>query len=241
MDDFDNFNFGDDFDSDFDELSSSQSRNLRSRGNPSSSNDFGGSGSSGLIDDDFDDFGSNSSTSDGFDSPLTTSNSKDKSSVIKQSAIIASVGICIIILAFFLVSKVSNNKADQGDKKQQVSVNNSQVNNAGSDMQNTQTSNQSTVGSWKRFDSESGLRFNSEYLDATFTITGISHYVKIVDAAGNFEVKTELTGSISGLTGTYTVDVPYYKGCQLSKLDKFTVRVQLGEYNGKVVVGEIKY
>lgn len=209
-----------------------------------SGSDFGSGSSSGFGDfDDSDDMDFNQSDSMSGDlgdfesQQLTSGSAGDKKAVIKQAAIIASVGIFVIVLAFVLVRGLTSDKGkDKHNTTQQTQSANTQGNQQS--VQNTQSS---STNDWKRFDKAAGLEFSTEYMEATFTITGISHYVKVADDAGSLEVKTELTGSISGLTGTYNLEVPYYKGCQLSKLDKFNVKVQVGDYNGKFVVGEIKY
>lgn len=75
----------------------------------------------------------------------------------------------------------------------------------------------------------------------TFTITSIEHKARAVDTNNNLVVITTLQGSISGLSGTYELDIPYNKGVELVVGNSFTVHVQLGTYNGKTVVGEIQY
>ena len=85
------------------------------------------------------------------------------------------------------------------------------------------------------------IEFKEEYTPLTFTITKIKHYARAVDKQNNLVVKTTLYGSWSGLSGVYTVDVPYYKGIKLSMGDSFNVEVRLGIFNDKVVVGDIKY
>ena len=85
------------------------------------------------------------------------------------------------------------------------------------------------------------ISFNENMTSITFTITGIKHYARSVDVNNNLVIKTTLTGSLSGLSGTYTLDIPYDIGVQLKIGDMFTVNVKLGEYQGKVVVGDIKY
>ena len=94
---------------------------------------------------------------------------------------------------------------------------------------------------WREINGNEQIDFGSEYKDMKFLITDIKHYAKIVDTNGNLVVKTTLTGGLSGLTGSYELDVPYSKGVKLVIGDEFAVKVQFGTYNGKKVVGEIRY
>ena len=104
---------------------------------------------------------------------------------------------------------------------------------------NTAQSQQSTGNDyWKSFGSSSGITFNSEYTDLTFTVTGIEHFVATPDS-NDIVLKTVLTGSLSGLAGTYKLEVPYSKGSKLNTGVSFTVHVLFGNYKGKTVIGDI--
>lgn len=101
---------------------------------------------------------------------------------------------------------------------------------------NTQIDN----NSWREFES-SDIDFAKDYIQSTFSVTGIKHYVKVIDE-NNLEVKTILSGALAGLSGTYEVEVPYSKGSKLDIGVSFDVTVQLGKMsNGRTVVGDIKY
>lgn len=93
-------------------------------------------------------------------------------------------------------------------------------------------------------DDAANVTFKDGLTDMMFTITGIEHKARAVDASETLVVKTTLTGSISGLPGTYEIDVPFDKGVKLQELGigtQFTVHVQLGEFKGRTVVGNITY
>ena len=186
-----------------------------------------GFGPSNDSDSEFGDFGSSSEQHEVSDG---------KSQVIKQAAVIAIIGILLIALGFGLVKWLTGgNKDDVKQPQQQQQVVTTQPNNP-----QTQVSNQSNNG-WNKFSSADNLVFYEDRMAAEFTITAINHYVKVVDSENNLSVKTVLTGSISGFIGTYELEVPYYKGCQLSVGNHFKVQVQVGESNGKLVVGDIQY
>lgn len=179
----------------------------------------------------------------------------------KQAIITIAVGIIGIIIVIFLATRISscskqeeetikNNETnvEQSTNRDGQDVNDimsdnkvdrpSSNNNTQPNKNNTQSSNQD---SWISIDKNQEVEFNTEYQELIFTITGISHLAKKVDINGNLVVKTQLTGGISGLSGSYTLDIPYSKGVKLVVGDSFTVKVQLGTYSEKTVVGEIIY
>ena len=94
---------------------------------------------------------------------------------------------------------------------------------------------------WTEIEDDAQIAYNNSYSELTFTITGIKHYARSVDVNNNLVIKTTLTGSISGLSGTYSLDIPYNKGTKLVVGNQFTVQVLLGQYNGKTVVCDIVY
>lgn len=94
---------------------------------------------------------------------------------------------------------------------------------------------------WILINANEVVDFDTDYKDMIFLVTDIQHYAKTVDTNGNLVIKTTLTGGLSGLTGSYELDVPYSKGTQLVVGDEFAVRVQFGTYHGKKVIGEIVY
>lgn len=88
------------------------------------------------------------------------------------------------------------------------------------------------------------ISFKEDYVEMEFTVTNIKHKARAVDASEALVVKTTLSGSISGLPGTYELDIPYNKGIKIEELGigtHFKVQVQLGEFKGRTVVGDITY
>lgn len=180
---------------------------------------------------------------------------------IKKQAIIAIVvGVVGVIAVLLIAGAVNNKKQHTVDEQQQVQQvqevqdSNSNVDNImnNSEQANSNTasnSNETTVvlnsvddgDKWIEITNSEAVTFNEEYSENVFTITSIKHLARTVDTNNNLVVKTKLQGSLSGLPGTYEIDIPYDKGVQLAVGDSFTVKVQLGTYNGKTVVGEIQY
>lgn len=181
----------------------------------------------------------------------------------KQSIVLIIVGIVALVIVLIVASVISNRASKKDTTTVQNNTNTTQVvqqdNNVNVDdivndgnnsqSQQNQTSNQQNVitnkvdddFTWTLITDNEQVQFNSEYSDMTFTITSIEHKARAVDTNNNLVVITTLQGSISGLSGTYELDIPYNKGVKLVVGNSFTVHVQLGTYNGKTVVGEIQY
>lgn len=201
--------------------------------------------------DDFDDFTFDNDTDDGFGNIGETSDedsssefgefggqvqtanevSSGKSTVVKQAIIIVIIAAVVVLLAFVVIQWLTG-----GTKKtESVDKTPSSVTEVAPPVQNE------TSGGWTKFDNADGLTFNEEYISAVFTVTGVKHYLNVVDNEKNLMVKTVITGSLSGFIGAYEMDIPYSKGCRLSIGNTFDVEVQVGNSNGKTVVGEINY
>ena len=188
---------------------------------------------------------------DGFED-LGGGNLEDKKATRKVAMVAIVCGVLLIVLIFAIVnfvngisdrksnSSVVNNQTTQVESSK-PSKNNKDKDNQNTPVQpNTQTNNQSSSG-WLEFESAEGLIIDNKYMDSTFSVTSIKHYVKVIDSV-NIEIKTVLNGALAGFTGTYEMEVPYSKGSKLSIGDSFIVQVQIGSTSdGKNVIGEIKY
>lgn len=259
-DDFDSSAFGDDNDSlDFGD----NDLNFGDSGSQNGENSlFGGDAddSNPLTDGSLFDTGDTSDTTGGNDGDLRLGGN-DAPVRSKKTALIAiGVGVGILTLVFILASVLLNKDKEEDKPTGQVTHNvtsvdpNASGNNQGETSgdanaimndgpkrtQNNQVS-ASSSNDWVRLDDSSGISFNKDYSSLQFTITGIEHYALRTDPNGNLEVRTELTGSISGYAGTYKLIVPYSKGCQLKTGMTFDVNVQVGEFKGKSVIGDIVF
>lgn len=116
--------------------------------------------------------------------------------------------------------------------------------------QSYQTSGQNVIGGqsdskWQEFnltDSDKSIVYNEEYSPSEFTITNIKNYVCISDADSSYiRIKTTLSGQISGCPGVYDLDIPYSIGQALKVGQRFDVQVLYGTYDGRTVVGDIRY
>jgi hypothetical protein len=247
FDDMDDFGspggFGDSFDDGFgDSVDFGDSSNSFEQSNMDSGSDFNsGSPDNGM------DFGG------AFDDELGPDNGGGNG-LKKQAIITIIVGIIGVLLVIFIATRISScakqddndqtnsskveHTTDRGGQNVDDLMSDNKVDRPTSATQETVNKNDNT---WVSIDKDQEVKFNKTYQELMFTVTGIEHLAKRVDSNGNLVVKTQLTGGISGLTGTYTLDIPYSKGVKLVVGDSFTVKVQLGTYSGKTVVGEIVY
>lgn len=157
---------------------------------------------------------------------------------------------------------VDNSYSSQEQVDQNVEspeyVGNEQIQNDSNDQtqigtqneQSYQTSGQNVIGGqsdskWQEFnltDSDKSIVYNEEYSPNEFTITNIKNYVCISDADSSYiRIKTTLSGQISGCPGVYELDIPYSIGQALKVGQRFDVQVLYGTYDGRTVVGDIRY
>ena len=188
-----------------------------------------------------DNFSSNNDMGDfGAEAQTADEVSSDKASIVKQAIIIIVIGAILALLTFCIIREVKGGSDKPKDTvknnqtTQEEVVNNNQSNN-------TNSSNNTNHDAWASFKSDDSIYFDSDFISSTFNITDIKHYVKVLEVENSLMVKTVLTGTLDGFRGTYELEVPYSKGCQLSTGKSFHVEVQQGSYGDNKVVGEIKY
>lgn len=193
---------------------------------------------------------------------------QQKSDTIKAAVAIIVLGIVIVLIAQiayrFLQGKnqedldsLSNNQTQQIQQEQQgnaVDNESLSIGTSGKDSyknpgnsQNTQNGqtvpNSQANDKWIEFtDEDANIIFNDEYTTAQFTITGVKHYVSIQDSDQDYmETKQVLYGQIQGLPGVYEISIPYQMGVKTKVGKTFDIQVLYGEYNGRTVVGDIRY
>lgn len=173
-----------------------------------------------------------------------------KKSVTKTALIAIAIGVVGLIAVLCIAGAVGKSKNENNNENTgNTNVSQSNTNNNQGNTNSVPNNNGNTVinntknpeSGWLSISSTENVTFDTEYKDFTFLVTGIEHYAKKVDAKGDLMLKTTLTGSLSGMSGAYTLEIPYNKGVKLSVGDEFTVQVLLGTYSGKSVVGDIVY
>ena len=95
-----------------------------------------------------------------------------------------------------------------------------------------------TDGGWDEIEL-SELAFSS-VINGDFTVTSIKAYVKD-SKTGEKTVKAVVTGGISGLSGTYELEIPYSQAEKLAVGDSFSVKYRIAKLNDYTIVGDISY
>lgn len=264
-DDFGGFNTSDGFGGDTDSFGDDFSDGF---GAGDMNDNFGGDSFNTSFDDGFsnnntNNFSGNETSNGEFDNMFDNAGgvpADDTSSAnLKKTAIVAIIaGIAIIVVVLCFVSLMKKRNTTQPNDKgvtiveqpvnqeQYVPQNKPIDTDANNIMQsgnepagNTYIGNTSGNEKWTVIDDNQKIEFLTDYKELTFFITNIEHRAKMSDS--NLIVKTILTGSLSGMSGSYELEIPYFKGTQLHTGQEFTVKVLLGSFNGKTVVGDIKY
>lgn len=156
---------------------------------------------------------------------------KEGKSVNRTAIVMIIVGLGIVITAVSIGMALF--KSHGSKSKGEVSSHETKVSS-----ETTTVPSVRDNSTWRDISSNEEVEFSNEYIDLTFTITGIKHVARKNGEC--VEIKTVLSGSLSGLSGTYELDVPYSKGVKTSIGMGFDVKCLLGEFNGAVVVGDIK-
>lgn len=203
----------------------------------------------GNFDEDFEDFelGNNEeettfeSDLDGFESDGENEENDVVDSNIKKSTIIA-ITIAIIIIILAIVGyNIGNSWLSRRGNNAQETTNEQQVEEVQVIEQVQTVNNSSNTGSteWTEIGDSEQVLFAGERVESMFTVTKIRHLARVT--SGEIEIKTELTGTLSGYTGTYKLYVPYDKGTSINVGNSFKVSLLVGEYGENTVIGDIDY
>lgn len=160
-----------------------------------------------------------------------------KGQIIKQAATLIIVGVVIAIVAILLRGWIKDFKIKSKEPKKNPTPSTSQ--NPSANTNYTDSKNSGT--SWRAFDVDEEIEFVADKVKCSFTITNIAHQVRVVPNTDEIQVKSILTGNLSGFTGSYQLEVPYSKGCHLSIGKTFDVEVEIGKRENFVVIGTITY
>lgn len=176
---------------------------------------------------------------DSFDDIDTEENSNDSEIADgskNRTVVVIILAIVLIIVASIIYrvykSSISNNESTNTDN---VS------NNYDSSTDDTSTHNITEYESdntWSSVDSNQNITDNNS-INTVFTVTSMQHQARV--NSNEIEIRTIVTGSISGFTGTYEIIIPYNKGAKLEVADTFDICVYTGKYGEKTVVTGIEY
>lgn len=216
-----------------------------------SSDGFGGS-SGGFGDDDDSEFGldfdggqssQGESELSGFDDtePESPRPPVDK----KRTLIIGGIGLGIILIVFIVAGFIKANK-DKTPKDETIYETNTVVNVSPADSQVKTVENpvqqpiQQQVqynDGWTVIEPDKSIDLDSE-VSGVFTVTKIKHMAR--SNGVETEVKTVASGSISGLTGTYDLELPYSLARFLTVGNTLKLKYKIGQINGSSIISDFK-
>lgn len=93
---------------------------------------------------------------------------------------------------------------------------------------------------WTEFDEYSGVEWADSTLSSSFTLTSKRNLLRSVGDSA-YEMKTVLTGSLSGFNGSFEIEVPYSIGSRLPIGSVINAEVKYGtdSESGKMVVEKV--
>lgn len=161
------------------------------------------------------------------------SSNNEKNKIIKTAIFSIGLGLVIILVAFLLKRlgnrpKTNNTLIDKVQQEQRVEVLN------GSTIKTTNKDN------WVQVKLDDTLEFE-ETVNGAFTVTDIKHYAMVTNDSNDKQLRSVLVGNISGLIGTYEIEVPYEIAQKLSIGTVFQVSYKITNYNGYRVINGIEY
>lgn len=164
-----------------------------------------------------------------YNQDLTEDNITHKS--IAKFAIIGGIVILAVALLFIGVTnkKKASNKQVSTPKQQQVESNNNDKTVESNEVLRTDN--------WVELTEAEAVEFNGT-VESTLTVTSIKYYAS-QKSDGSIEVKSTVTGNISGLIGTYTMDISYSKGLRVRLGNQLKVKYSIASMNNKTVIDNL--
>ena len=159
----------------------------------------------------------------------------------KRILVIACIGILVLLLVFFIVGIVN------GAKKHSISTDTvnetvDNTNNQVNGIQQESLANNSTnyvsdspdiQSQWTEITPDKNIQFGND-IKGLFTVTSIKYFAK---KSGNETITNSVaTGTISGLTGTYRLEIPYYLAINVNIGDSFELYYKLATIDGNTIV-----
>lgn len=168
---------------------------------------------------------------DSFNQDRPQSNEQNNKQVAKFAII---VGIIVFIIALVFIGIA--NKDDEIETKAPDTQSNNTQNNS-KPVENTQ-GQENTINNWVSLSGDDNVNF-VKLVKSNITITDKSSFA--LQNKDTIQLKTIISGNISGLIGTYEIEVSYSQGLKINIGDTKDIEYELGEYgaNKTKVVGKI--
>ena len=169
-----------------------------------------------------------------------------ESKTVSKYAIIGGVLVLVVALIFIAITnRVKNGDTTSGTSASaeipRENVTDSAEGTGGTDIEEGNSAQSgitsaSTLNSWIMLDGAEPVEFN-QLVESNITVTSISHMA--LNNNGTIQLKSVISGNISGLVGTYEVEVPYSRGARLNIGDTIDISYQLGAMGNSRIVGRI--
>ena len=164
----------------------------------------------------------------------------------KRRLIIGGIGLAIVIVVFTVAGLVKASREKGGEvvyENETIAVNpsDSQVKTVETPVQQpiqqpVQQQVQYNDG-WTVIDADKNVDLSSE-VSGVFTVTAVKHMAR--SNGSETEVKTIVSGSISGLTGKYELELPYSLARFLTVGNTLKLKYKIGQINGNSIISDLK-
>lgn len=171
----------------------------------------------------------------------STQSGDERERSLKKIAIFALGLAAMLIIIVCIITRIVGNskKAEQNInytvEETKISYKETQMNNSNTNKTVNKTANKSN--NWIEVEHNTFGTIDTQ-IESIFTVTGVNTYAKTLNN-GEFQIKTEAIGNIAGLTGTYTVNIPFNLTGVVSIGQQLEVIYSIGEKNGSKIVGDI--
>lgn len=160
----------------------------------------------------------------------------------KRRLIIGGIGLAIVIVVFTVAGLVKAGR-EKGEEivyeNETIAVNpsDSQVKTVETPVQQPIQQQVQYNDGWTTIDADKNVDLSSE-VSGVFTVTSVKHMAR---SNGNeTEVKTIVSGSISGLTGKYELELPYSLARFLTVGNTLKLKYKIGQINGNSIISDLK-
>lgn len=169
---------------------------------------------------------------------------EEKNNQIKQVATYGIIAGIVVIILVCLVARLRNKatetalnnkvEATQSVKPHSNTNNNNQQQVVNQPVEPVQSSD----NGWSKITYDTSWKF-SEPIDGTFTVTAVDTYAKILNN-GEVQIRTEVTGSIAGLLGTYSIEIPSEVTSVVNVASMLNVTYQIAESGTNRIITNIE-
>lgn len=162
-----------------------------------------------------------------------------QSKKLKKVAVYGIAAAVVIIVFVAIVARIVYNNKSKDSTDEVITHEEIQVQKQSQVQQVPIQTQVSSNSDWKSVDFNSiGKIGGTEKREGIFVVNEFNTYARVLNGE-EFQVKTEVTGSISGLAGTYKIEIPFDITPALKSGIKLNVEYNLINSDGNTIVGNI--